>query len=91
MLRRPWLFALLFLAVTFTSPAQQVDASNTGGPFEICSPMWGGVGARAEDVEEFDSENDVGIRDQDSGACGEMRTPELSDYSIHSALVMMRG
>src|SRR5215472_5416462 len=35
MFRRPWLFALLFLAVTLSSPAQQVDASNTGGPTSL--------------------------------------------------------
>src|SRR5215469_18086444 len=36
--RRPWLFALLFLAVTLSSPAQQVDASNTGGPTPLDAP-----------------------------------------------------
>jgi hypothetical protein len=38
MLRRPWLFAILFLAVTLSSPAQQVDASNTGGPTPLDAP-----------------------------------------------------
>jgi hypothetical protein len=38
MLRRSWLFALLFLAVTFSSPAQQMDASNTGGPTPLDAP-----------------------------------------------------
>ena len=38
MLRRPWLFALLFLAVTLSSPAQQMDASNTGGPTPLDAP-----------------------------------------------------
>jgi hypothetical protein len=38
MLRRPWLFAFLFLAVTLPSPAQQVDASNTGGPTPLDAP-----------------------------------------------------
>src|SRR6516164_6562417 len=38
MLRRPWLFALLFLAVILSSPAQQMDASNTGGPTPLDAP-----------------------------------------------------
>lgn len=38
MLRRSWLFAFLFLAVTLSSPAQQMDASNTGGPTPLDAP-----------------------------------------------------
>jgi hypothetical protein len=38
MLRRPWLFALLFIALAFSAPAQQVDASNTGGPTRLDAP-----------------------------------------------------
>jgi hypothetical protein len=38
MLRRPWLFAFLFLSVTLSSPAQQMDASNTGGPTALDAP-----------------------------------------------------
>src|SRR6516165_9957710 len=38
MFRRPWLFALLFVGLTFSSPAQQVDASNTGGPTPLDAP-----------------------------------------------------
>jgi hypothetical protein len=38
MLRRTSLFALLFLAVTLSSLAQQVDASNTGGPTVLDAP-----------------------------------------------------
>jgi hypothetical protein len=38
MLRRPWLFALLFLAVTLSSPAQQVDASGAGSLISLDAP-----------------------------------------------------
>jgi phosphoserine phosphatase RsbU/P len=38
MLQRPWLFPVLFIALTFSSPAQQVDASNTGGPTPLDAP-----------------------------------------------------
>ena len=38
MLRRTSLFALLFMAATLSSPAQQVDASNTGGPTPVDAP-----------------------------------------------------
>jgi hypothetical protein len=38
MLRRPWLFAFLFLAFTFTSPAQQVDASAAGSAVSLDAP-----------------------------------------------------
>jgi hypothetical protein len=38
MFQRPWLFAFLFIALTFSSPAQQVDASNTGGPTPLDAP-----------------------------------------------------
>jgi hypothetical protein len=46
---------------------------------------WG----ESEDVEAFDSGYDDG--DQDSGARGEPHAPDLAAYSIHSALVMIRG
>jgi hypothetical protein len=38
MLRRPWLFAFLFLAITFSSPAQQVDASAILGSTPLDAP-----------------------------------------------------
>jgi hypothetical protein len=38
MLRRTSLFAVLFLVVTLASPAQQVDASNIGGPAPLDAP-----------------------------------------------------
>src|SRR5215469_16364412 len=37
MLRRPWLF-LPFIALTFTSPAQQVDASAAGSLVSLDAP-----------------------------------------------------
>jgi hypothetical protein len=38
MLRRPWLFVFLFLAVTLSSPAQQVDATTTGSLTPLDAP-----------------------------------------------------
>ncbi|MBV8674548.1 MAG: hypothetical protein JOZ33_14040, partial [Acidobacteriaceae bacterium] len=38
MLRRSWLSALVFVALSFSSPAQQVDASRTGGPTPLDAP-----------------------------------------------------
>src|ERR1700752_1538103 len=38
MLRRPWLISLLFVALTFSSPAQQVDASALLGPTPLDAP-----------------------------------------------------
>jgi hypothetical protein len=38
MLRCPWLFALLFLALTLSSPAQQVDASAAGSLVSLDAP-----------------------------------------------------
>jgi phosphoserine phosphatase RsbU/P len=38
MFQRLWLFPLLFLVLTFSSPAQQVDASNVGGPIPLDAP-----------------------------------------------------
>jgi hypothetical protein len=38
MLRRSWLFALLFLVVTISSPAQQVDASAAGSLVSLDAP-----------------------------------------------------
>jgi hypothetical protein len=37
-LRHSWLFALLFIALASSSPAQQVDASNTGGSTQLDAP-----------------------------------------------------
>jgi hypothetical protein len=36
--RRPWLLPLLFIALTFSSLGQQVDASNTSGPTPLDAP-----------------------------------------------------
>jgi phosphoserine phosphatase RsbU/P len=37
--RRPWLLPLLFIALSFSSSAQRVDASNTGGPTPV-DALW---------------------------------------------------